>query len=606
MQKSTLINRQQNRISITLSRLEKLSRMYSWFRLTAIIIAVLTGGFAIYFSSNVLAGLSMAIIFFGFGSLTFLHGRVKASITRHQKLQHIYSWNRQRQKLDWAHLPSTSFKADVKHPYAFDLDIYGDDSLLRLIDQTTTNAGFDQLTEWILDPKLDINVIKQRQRYIKTLRHNTAFRNKILLLNLDIKNPNAKINSGKLQDWFSLNKFEMPDFRVVFLTLLGITNIVLFIMYQSQLLAAWWIYTFIAYVILHLWGQLKLAAIFNGIFDFSDDLQKITRVLKYIERFKFPAPSCLNDLVLKIQDKKIRPSRQLRKLNIYIAAIGLRMNPVMAVVMNILLPWDYIVAGQLLKTIPALNTNLNHWFEEWHHLDALSALAQFSWLNDNYTFPVFKDIKTNDAFMETKEIGHPLIEAGQRRCNNFSITRHNRLSLVTGSNMSGKSTFLRTIGVNMVLAFAGAPVCASQFQTSLFRIYSCIRINDSLSEGLSYFYAEVKRLKEILNAIEEKSELPVLFLIDEIFKGTNNKERLQGSLSYIKELSSRNGIGIISTHDLELAQLDREIKNLRNYHFKEDILSGKMHFDYTLREGPSPTTNALKIMKLEGLPVDED
>jgi DNA mismatch repair ATPase MutS len=122
---------------------------------------------------------------------------------------------------------------------------------------------------------------------------------------------------------------------------------------------------------------------------------------------------------------------------------------------------------------------------------------------------------------------------------------------------------------------------------------------------LSYFYAEVKRLKNILNAIENKNNLPLLCLIDEIFKGTNNKERLVGSLSYIRELSAQSAIGLISTHDLELANLEKEIKNLQNFHFREDIVDGKMHFDYLLRPGPSPTTNALKIMKLEGLPVNE-
>jgi DNA mismatch repair ATPase MutS len=176
--------------------------------------------------------------------------------------------------------------------------------------------------------------------------------------------------------------------------------------------------------------------------------------------------------------------------------------------------------------------------------------------------------------------------------------------LITGSNMSGKSSFLRTIGVNLVLAYAGGPVNADSFECGLFRVFSTIRINDSLTEGFSYFYAEVRRLKALLDALNADDALPLFFLIDEIFKGTNNRERLIGSQAYLRALAGGHGMGVVTTHDLELVQLADEIPQLRNYHFREEVVNGQMQFDYRLRPGPSPTTNALKIMRLEGLPVD--
>ena len=169
--------------------------------------------------------------------------------------------------------------------------------------------------------------------------------------------------------------------------------------------------------------------------------------------------------------------------------------------------------------------------------------------------------------------------------------------------MSGKSTFLRTIGINVCLAQAGGPVCAEEFDWTWMRLYCCIRITDSLDEGLSYFYAEVKRLKVILDSIDDRTAPPVLFLIDEIYKGTNNRERLRGSESFIQALHLGNGLGLITTHDLELSRLENEGKDLINLHFQETVEEGKLSFDFRLRPGPCPTTNALRIMAQEGLPI---
>ena len=170
--------------------------------------------------------------------------------------------------------------------------------------------------------------------------------------------------------------------------------------------------------------------------------------------------------------------------------------------------------------------------------------------------------------------------------------------------MAGKSTFLRTVGVNLILAYAGGPVDATALTTTLFRPYTCIKVSDSVTGGISYFYAEVQRLRALLDALDADEPLPLFFLIDEIFRGTNNRERLQGSRAYIRSLVGKAGVGLISTHDLELVKLSGEFDAVNNYHFRDDVRDGRMVFDYLLRPGPCPTTNALKIMALEGLPVE--
>ncbi len=201
-------------------------------------------------------------------------------------------------------------------------------------------------------------------------------------------------------------------------------------------------------------------------------------------------------------------------------------------------------------------------------------------------------------------IGHPLIPDETRICNDFQMDELGMVDILTGSNMAGKSSFLRTLGVNLCLAYAGGPVFAQVFETRLFRLYTSIRVADSVTDGFSYFYAEVRRLEGLLTALKDEDERPLFFLIDEIFRGTNNRERLIGSQSFIKALVGQHGIGLIATHDLELVKLADDRPLVRNYHFRDGVENGRMIFDYLLHPGPCPTTNALKIMALAGLPVD--
>ena len=240
-------------------------------------------------------------------------------------------------------------------------------------------------------------------------------------------------------------------------------------------------------------------------------------------------------------------------------------------------------------------------------IDATMTLGTFAYLNPDYVWPKQQESPANEEMgIVTTEVGHPLLAHEQRVRNNFSLQGIGQLFLVTGSNMSGKSTFLRTIGINVCLAQAGSPVCAKSWEWSWMRIHSCLRVGDSLEEGLSYFYAEVKRLKRILLAASNQESHPVLFLIDEIFKGTNNRERLLGSEAFIRELTTGNGLGLVTTHDLELARLENELHCMTNVHFQETVGEKELRFDYQIRRGPCPTTNALRIMAMEGLPMPKE
>jgi DNA mismatch repair ATPase MutS len=283
------------------------------------------------------------------------------------------------------------------------------------------------------------------------------------------------------------------------------------------------------------------------------------------------------------------------------------MNFLFGFILNIVFPWDFYWGSRLNHLKIKLQTQFPEWLDVCFELEALISLANFGYLNPDYHFPAVKSAQSkSEMYFQAKQLGHPLIAAEQRICNDFDLNPTAQIALITGSNMSGKSTFLRTVGINLCLAFAGAPVNALECRTTLFHLFTCIKINDSVTGGFSQFYAEVRRLKILLEKLNSETEIPVFFLIDEIFKGTNNRERLIGSRAYTQNLIGRNGTGIITTHDLDLTRLAEIINNIQNFHFKEEVIDGRMIFDYQLRSGPCPTTNALVIMRLEGLPVPED
>jgi DNA mismatch repair ATPase MutS len=349
--------------------------------------------------------------------------------------------------------------------------------------------------------------------------------------------------------------------------------------------------------------QPRIATAWNELQELERALSRFTAVFQYLERRSYRTTPGLERICAPFLDKKRRPSAEMRKLEGLAAALGLRTNALLWLLAHALVPWDFIFTHRLELVRKELAHLLPRWLDAWYELEALNSLANFAYLNPDYVFPQILDQESQD--FTANSLGHPLLKRENKICNDFQLDRAQKVVILTGSNMAGKSTFLRTVGVNLCLAYAGAPVNASRMQTSLFRIFTCIKVSDSVQDGLSYFYAEVKRLQALLAATEVADPRAVLFLIDEIFRGTNSRERLIGSRSYIRALTERNALGLVATHDLELVKLADEIKGVANFHFREEVQEGKMVFDYKLRPGPCPTTNALHIMRLEGLPVKE-
>jgi DNA mismatch repair ATPase MutS len=247
----------------------------------------------------------------------------------------------------------------------------------------------------------------------------------------------------------------------------------------------------------------------------------------------------------------------------------------------------------------AYNDKLPRWFDALAEIEALASLSAFSYDNPGYVFP---DISTDHFVIQAGDACHPLIPSIQRINNQISVTHRGHFNIITGANMAGKSTYLRTIGVNLILALAGAPVCAASFSCYPARIFTSLRTTDSLSTNKSYFYAELLRLKELIDRLNSGEEL--FILLDEILKGTNSTDKQAGSKALLTQLIGLGAAGFIATHDLELGNLINTFpEDVTNYCFEAEIIGEELHFDYKLKPGIAKNLNATFLMKKMGITI---
>jgi hypothetical protein len=509
--------------------------------------------------------------------------------------------------LDWGKIPpAPTLPLDQDHPFSSDLNITGPYSVHQLLNTAFSRGGSHRLQDWLLRQIPDLVQVKTRQGSVREIQALSGFRSRLVLSSSLVSSDEDQAWDGEgLLDWLERN-VDVSSLKPLLgvLAALAVANITLFVLFTLNLVPALWIITLAIYAGIYLFAYRNLDA-FGQAQHISTTLERFRAVLVYLERYSYKKDSHLSRLCQPFWKTGQRPSASLRQISLIASAASLSANPVVWLLINVFVPWDVFFAYRLQQYKARMQTLLPEWLDVWYELEALNSLANFAYLNPDYTYPQVHDGESaSETLFQGKAFGHPLIPDQVRVCNDFSLDKLGEVVIVTGSNMSGKSTFLRTIGVNLCLAFAGAPVNALSLKTNIFRLFTCIQVSDSLADGISYFYAEVRRLKALLNALEIEHDQPLFFLIDEIFRGTNNRERQIGGRAFVKTLVSDHGVGLISTHDLELVVFADELPDVINFHFQEDVTQGRMIFDYQLHPGPSQTTNALEIMKMEGLPVD--
>ncbi len=585
------------RLESSLQRWEAVSRRYSWLRLGV----VLAGGLLIWAAAPAGLGLPMfgaAVLLFS--TLVWQHRRVDHWIETLRARQEMARQRAARLALDWAHIPLPP-GPELRSPLAVDLDLTGPRSLHHLLDAAVSRQGSRRLAEWLTCGAPDLPAIASRQAVVGELAALPRLRTRLgLTFRLLSREP---LDGEALLGWLQTPLPERALAQTLpWVSLLSLATAILFVLNSAGRLPPLWIASLLAYILLYFSRQGLVSEFMAAVLRLDRELDKFQPLLRLLETYPYGSRASLKAQCAVFCQPASRPSGQLRAVKLVTSLAGLRMNQLLGPLLNLALPWDFWVAWLAARRRRRLESLLPAWLEAFHTLEALASLADFAAQHPAHAFPAFIPLpgQPGAPVLRAQQLGHPLIPAARKVRNDLQIEALGDLLLITGSNMSGKSTFLRTVGANLCLAYAGGPVDAAALQTAPFRLYTCIRINDSLDDGFSFFYAEVKRLKGLLDALRSPTAgQPLLYLIDEIFRGTNNRERLVGSRAYLKALIGAPGVGLIATHDLELGL------QARNLHFSDRVEQGRLVFDYRLRPGLSPSTNALQIMALEGLPVED-
>ena len=479
------------------------------------------------------------------------------------------------------------------HPYADDLDLFGRGSLFELLCTARTRAGQETLADWLRGAAPSAEA-RARQEAVRELSARLDLREDLALTGEDVR---EGVAADALRGWAEAPPVAFPPFSRVVSAALASLNVLCALV--------WWLGAgprplIVALALAGAWSLLLHARVERTV-KAADrpgrDLALLGALLERLERERFVAPR-LVELRGRLDTEALPPSRQVRRLARLQELLDSRRNQLFAPIALPLL-WTTQLALAVEQWRVRVGPRIPIWLSVVGEIEALCALAGYAHEHPGDPFP---ELVEEGPLFAARGIGHPLIPEHVSVRNDVQLDGEQGLLLVSGSNMSGKSTLLRSVGVNAVLAFAGAPVRARALRISPLSVGASIRTVDSLQQGSSRFYAEITRLRQIADLASDRP--PVLFLIDEILHGTNSSDRLVGAEAVVRMLVERGGIGLVTTHDLALARIADELApRARNVHFEDHLEDGRMAFDYLLKDGVVSEGNALALMRAVGLEV---
>ncbi|MEO6000801.1 MAG: hypothetical protein ABIN89_28395 [Chitinophagaceae bacterium] len=596
MEKSIPLSVYQERITdLTINRnqLKKKRSIISWLRFVAIIVII--ASFYYLKPYGLLYAFGTAIFFTAiFLRLIILSSRNNDKISNLDLLLTI-----NQQELDIASgkyydFPGGTEHLPALHDYAQDLDIFGRASLYQYINRTTSEQGHKTLALWLLRPSSSTEIL-ERQESAKELNAQYQWRQQLHAYGL--ANKVTTSTQTRIDNWLKEDsRFAAAHWKWIRYIFPAIILSALVCMLIGLLPSELFWGAFFIFLVIALSISRRVVPVYLQLDKIVKQAETLSNSLAWIEQQPFQTP-LLKKLQAKYKIGSTYSSKEVVALKEILARFDLRLNPILFIFLNTLLFWDLQQVLQLEKWKERNSKNVQSWFSTLGMLEALSSIATIFFNHPDWTFPV---IDEKDGSFIADELGHPLIPASKRVCSSFATRGSAKLALITGSNMAGKSTFLRSVGVNIVLAMMGAPVCAKNFTVSNMRVISSMRIADNLEENTSTFYAELKKLKYIIEAVNNQEK--VFLLLDEILRGTNSLDRQQGSKALIRQLIRHKAVGMLATHDLDLANLVEEYPtNIHNYHFDVQVDNEELYFDYKLKEGVCQSLNASILMKKIGI-----
>ena len=484
---------------------------------------------------------------------------------------------------------------DKKHKFSKDLDIFGKNSLFQWINTTNTIFGRNYLAK-----KLNLNMtlnkfnIEKEQEAIKELSNKREFTKNLFVHSYELKK-NKRGNVEELLKWVKTEKNEGLTIKYIPYFFIASTTIFIFLALIGKMQATYLLLVFaINYLVVKLLTR-NLSEVIHLFIENKSKIVQYSNILSFIQDEEFSSLR-LKELKKKLQNNNLDCKKEMKKLKNIISWMGDSVGNAYYLIINVLFLSDIFILNNLEKWKSKNGDNLENWLEVMGEVEALVSLSNLAFENQSWTYPTI----TNSKVIIAKSIGHPIL-GDKAIVNDFVLDNDKKVALITGSNMSGKSTFLRTIGLNMVLAYLGLPTFSESFKCGIYNIYTCMRTEDNLEESISSFYAEILRVKLLIDAGKNGEE--VFFLLDEIFKGTNSTDRHDGAKILIEQLVKSGAMGLVSTHDLELCDLEKTRKWLVNFNFQEYYENNKIKFDYKLRNGMSKTHNAKHLMKLAGIEI---
>lgn len=490
---------------------------------------------------------------------------------------------------------------DPGHLYTFDLDIFGEHSLFQYINRTSTPVGKQHLADWFNTHLKKKEAIEQRQEAIRELSTELEYRQQIRLLGLLYKGKPA--DTAEIKKWADNPSYYRKHalLRIV-PTMVSIINLACISLAFLGILpasAAGGVFiSFVVFSSIFSKGITKLQT------TYGEKLQILSTYADQIlltEKKEMRSP-VLQQLKAELTNKNETASQAVRQLSKLMNALDQRNNLLMSTILNGLIFWELRQVMRIEQWKEMHADNLPRWIETIGEIDAYCSLATFAYNHPGYIYP---EICSQSFHLQAKALGHPLMDRNKCVRNGININKRPFFIIVTGANMAGKSTYLRTIGVNYLLACIGAPVWANRMKIYPARLVTSLRTSDSLTDNESYFFAELKRLKLIIDKLEVGEEL--FIILDEILKGTNSMDKQKGSFALIKQFMNMNTNGIIATHDLLLGTLIESFpQNICNYCFEADIMNNELTFSYQMRDGVAQNMNACFLMKKMGIAVAND
>ena len=600
MNLTEIYNERASRYAELASSLQAKYNRFALIRLFSFLIGV---GLLIFLWSNHLwmGALGSFIFLLVFGKFMHWHLALQKRQIHSEQLHQINLQELAALQNDFSAFEDGEEYMDPAHPYAIDLDIFGPFSFFQHANRTSSAIGKRCLANYLIHLP-EIEEIPRRQEAISELKDDLDWRQNFQAYGQSTADKIQHVDA--LREWLT-----KPNFIIHNTWLKWAMYIVpIFVIVATVYIFLNLSWSFFIPLFIIPFGILKYTLDYintthHQTNQAGDILAYYAKLIAQIERQDFKTEK-LQQLKLSLHTDGIPASKQIDQLSYIISQLNKR-NNFFAIFLNLFGLWDLQWTLRLEKWKIRQKDYLPNWFHALQEFEALSSLATIYYNNSDWIFP---DIHQKNL-LQGFEVGHPLLPKSKRICNDIHIPTEAHIKLITGSNMAGKSTFLRTVGLNIVLAMIGAPVCAKRFELPLLQVYSSMRTQDALHESTSSFYAELKRLKVIIDAIEERSKAAkpprqVFFLMDEILKGTNSTDRHTGSKALIKQLIESKGCGIIATHDLALGELEAVYGGaIENLCIEVTVEKAKLVFDYKIKKGISKSFNATHLMREMGIKI---